>query len=377
MPIPAAIVDELESALRAGSYARRVEVLHCVTDLFVNTAKNITAEQVAVFDDVICRLASEIESKALAELSRRLAPISNAPAGIVRRLAWDDTVEVAGPVLAKSDRLTDDDLIKLAENKSQGHLDEIATRPMINEPVTDVLVELGDSQVANTLAGNSGACFSDTGLWQLVMRAEGDERLAQTIGGRSDIPPYLFRQLLIHATDKVRQKLLASTEGPSRAAIADILADISVQMRKGAISRHYAEAQLHMRALGQDTERIKTELLVLAAGRKLTKLIAALSVICALPIELVEQLVEDHNAFGLLVLCKAASLDWNIVHAVIRASAGADGARLSELDDASAAYRKLSTSTAQRALRFWQVKKAGYRGCDLAPELVQGALGPE
>src|SRR6266851_4512209 len=86
MPIPAAIVDELESALRAGSYARRVEVLHCVTDLFVNTAKNITAEQVAVFDDVICRLASGIESKALAELSRRLAPISNAPGGKFRRL---------------------------------------------------------------------------------------------------------------------------------------------------------------------------------------------------------------------------------------------------------------------------------------------------
>src|SRR6266851_1503067 len=359
MPIPAAIVDELESALRAGSYARRVEVLHCVTDLFVNTAKNITAEQVAVFDDVICRLASEIESKALAELSRRLAPISNAPAGIVRRLARDDTVEVAGPVLAKSERLTDDDLIQLAENKSQGHLDEIATRPTINEPVTDVLVELGDSQVANTLAGNSGACFSDTGLWQLVMRAEGDERLAETIGRRSYIPPHLFRQLLIHATDKVMQKLLASTQGPSRVAIAHILADISVQMRKGAISRHYAEAQLQMRALGQDTERIKNELLVLAADRKLTKLIAALSVICALPIELVEQLVEDHNVFGLLVLCKAAALDWNIVHAVIRASAGADGARLSELDDASAAYRKLSTSTAQRALRFWQAKKDG------------------
>src|SRR5207244_12940881 len=104
-------------------------------------------------------------------------------------------------------------------------------------------------------------------------------------------------------------------DGTSIVAISRRMVGISMQMRKSVISRHYAESQLHMRALGQDTERIKNELLILAADRKLTKLIAALSVICALPIELVEQLVEDDNVFGLLVLCKAASLDWNIVHA--------------------------------------------------------------
>jgi len=357
MKLSAIIVDELESALQAGSTDRRIEVLQQITDLFVTTAKDLGAEQIALFDDVIGRLASEIENTALAELSRRLAPISNAPAGIVRRLAWDDAVEVAGPVLANSERLSDGDLVELAESKGQEHLAQIAVRATVSEPVTDVLVERGDSHVATTLADNFGALFSKTGFWQLVMRAEGDDRLSEAIAGRPDIPPYLFRQLVIYATNKVKQKLLASADPDTKRAVAQIMADIAVQIRKNSISRDYAEAQLRVRSLGQDTERIKSELLIFAEQRKLPELIAALSLISAVPIELVERLIHNDNFFGLLVLCKAAALDWAIVHAVIMAPAGAEGARLAELGDASVLYMKLSGSSAQRALRFWQVNK--------------------
>jgi uncharacterized protein (DUF2336 family) len=357
MKLSAIIVDELEGALKAESTDRRMEVLQQITDLFITTSKDLNAEQIELFDDVITRLASAIENKALAELSRRLAPISNAPGRIVRRLAWDDAVEVAGPVLANSERLTEGDLMELAEKKGQEHLARIASRTTVSEPVTDVLVERGDSNVTTTLADNSGARFSQTGYWQLVMRAEGNDRLSEAIAGRSDIPPYLFRQLVLHATDKVKQKLLACAEPETKKFVAQIMADISAQIRKDAISRHYKEAQLHVRALGQDTERIKSELLLFAEQRKLPELIAALSLISAVPIELVEQLIHNDNCFGLLVLCKAAALDWSSVHAVIMATARTEGTRLSELGDASAVYMKLSGSSAQRALRFWQVNK--------------------
>jgi uncharacterized protein (DUF2336 family) len=357
MKLSAIIVDELESALKSGSTDRRMEVLQQITDLFVITAKDLSTEQIALFDDVIGRLASEIESKALAELSRHLAPISNAPGGIVRRLAWDDAVEVAGPVLATSERLTEGDLVGLAESKGQEHLAQIAVRATVSAPVTDILVERGNSHVASTVADNSGARFSETGFWQLVMRAEGDDQLSQAIAGRSDIPPYLFRQLVMHATDKVKEKLLALADPDTKRAVTRIMADMSAMIRKNSISRDYAEARLHVRALGQDTDRIKSELLIFAEQRKLPELIAALSLISAIPIDLVERLIHNENVFGLLVLCRAAALDWATVHAVIMAPAGAEGARLSELGDASAIYMKLTGSSAQRALRFWQVNK--------------------
>src|SRR4030088_128077 len=177
-----------------------MEVLQRITDLFVNNAKNFTTEQVALFDDVMGRLVKEIETRAVVELSKQLAPVPNAPAGIIRRLAWDDAVEVSGPVLAKSDRLTDGELVELAKTKSQMHLARIASRPALVEAVTYVLVEHGESEVAHMLAGNPGARFSETGLWQLVIRAKGDDRLSETVAGRCDIPPYLFRKILTQAT---------------------------------------------------------------------------------------------------------------------------------------------------------------------------------
>src|SRR5260370_3479942 len=102
MKLSPAIVDELESALRAGTTDRRIEVLHRITDLFVNNARNFTEEQIAVFDDVMSRLVREIEKTAIVELSRRLAPVPNVPAGITRPLAWDGTVEITCPGLATS-----------------------------------------------------------------------------------------------------------------------------------------------------------------------------------------------------------------------------------------------------------------------------------
>jgi uncharacterized protein (DUF2336 family) len=353
MSLSPAIVDELESALSAGPTGRRIEVLRRITDLFVHNAGIFTEEQIVLFDDVMGRLVIEIENLALVELSARLAPIPNAPAGIIRRLAWDDAVEVAGPVLAKSDRLTDGELIELAKTKGQAHLAQIANRTALVEVVTDVLVERGESEVANMLAGNPGARFSETGLWQLVIRAEGDDRLSETIAGRCDIPPYLFRKILTQATGKVRQKLLASAQPDSRRVIEQVLAGISVKFRKAAISRDYAEARRNVRSLGQDTERIKSALPVFAEQKKLAELIAALSLLVAAPIEAVEQLVHDDDVFGLLVLCKAAALDWATMHAIILARPGADGSHLSELDSASATYLKLTASSAQRVFRFW------------------------
>src|SRR3979490_3490911 len=146
MKLSPAIIDELENGLQAGATDRRMEVLQRITDLFVHNARDFTEEEIAWVDDVMGRVVREIENLALVELSRRLAPIPNAPGGIIRRLAWDDAVEVAGPVLAQSDRLTDGELIELAKTKSQMHLARIASRTALVEAVTDVLLEPGEPE---------------------------------------------------------------------------------------------------------------------------------------------------------------------------------------------------------------------------------------
>jgi uncharacterized protein (DUF2336 family) len=350
--VSVALIDEFDSALKIGSAARRIEVLQRITNLFVRGATNFTEQQTTLFDVIMGRLVSHIETRAIVELSERLAPIPTAPVGIIQRLAWDDAIEISGPVLANSDRLTDHELVRIAETKSQAHLARIATRARVSEPVTDVLVDRGDPEVATKVAANAGARFSETGILQLVMRAEDDDRLAETIGGRPDVPPHMFRQILMRATDEVRQRLLASARPDAKQAIIRILAEISAQVKESVISRDYAVAKLFVRALGHDIERIKTALPALANEKRAAELIVGLSVIAAVPIELVERLFYDDNVLGMLVLCKAVTLDWTIVQAIILAQPGASGP--GQLDEASASYLKLSRTSAQRLLRFWQ-----------------------
>jgi uncharacterized protein (DUF2336 family) len=357
MRLAPAIIDDLENALKVGSNVRRIEVLQRITDLFVSTAANITEQQGMLFDDVMGHLVCDIERRAVVELSMRLAPVPNAPVGIIRRLAWDDHIDVSGPILANSERLTDDDLVKIAETKSPAHLAQIATRARLNEAVTDVLVDRGDAKVANAVAANAGARFSATGMLQLVMRAEGDDTLTESIGKRADIPPHLFRQILTQATAKVRQRLLASAKPDARRAIEQILTQISVRLGSSVTSRDYAEAQRALRSLGQDTERTKTKILEFAKHRRLAELIAALSMLTAVPLELVERLIHDDNCLGTLVMCKALALDWTIVHAIIWARPVPDNLRKSQLDAAPADYHKFSVSSAQRLLRFWQTRQ--------------------
>ncbi len=114
------LIAEIEATLACGSPGKQTEILRRVTDLFLAGAGSYAEEHIDLFDGVISRLAATIESKARAELAHRLAPIANAPRDTVRRLAQDEEIAVAGPILSRSPRLTDDDLLAAAARRPPG-----------------------------------------------------------------------------------------------------------------------------------------------------------------------------------------------------------------------------------------------------------------
>src|SRR3569832_116229 len=125
------IIDEVESAIRAGSPEKGLATARRVTDLFLSSAGSFNDEQIALFDDVLARLIGTIELRAiadmgarvaLAEISMQLAPIAQAPPSVIRRLANKDEIRIAGPVLQESARLDDGELVKIASSKSEPHL---------------------------------------------------------------------------------------------------------------------------------------------------------------------------------------------------------------------------------------------------------------
>ena len=194
------LIVELERATNSGSPERCVETMRRVTELFLTGADRYSEEQVLLFENVLGLLVERIERRAREELSTQLALVDNAPIRVIRRLAQDDEIAVAEPVLRQSSRLSDSDLIEIARAKSQGHLLAISGRKIINPAVTDVLLDRGNREVIHKLANNAGASFSESGFTTLVLKAGADEHLAETVGLRLDVPSHLFQKLLTQAT---------------------------------------------------------------------------------------------------------------------------------------------------------------------------------
>ena len=328
-----------------------------VTDLFVGQSDMLSEEQADVFGGVLNNLIRHIEDRAVAELSARVAPIPNAPRETVRALARHDNIEISGPILTQSDRLTDNDLIEIATTKSQQHLASIAGRKSLNMNVTDVLVDHGDSAVAHRLARNSGARFSDTGMAKLVMRSDGDDRLTESLACRADVPPHHFQNLLTQATEAVRQKLLESAPPERRNVIKNVLSNISAQIAPQPVAAaRYFEAQRLMKNFSQDTELLKAKIFEFAVKKRLAEVIVGLSILSAVPVNDIDRLFSVSNAIGLMAVCRSVMLDWQSAWAVIMTSAAAASFQ-ANLDSLQEQYDTLSPQSAQRLLRFWQTRQ--------------------
>jgi uncharacterized protein (DUF2336 family) len=351
------LIPELEEVLQHGSRQKRVETLKRVTALFLDGASRYKEEHVDLFDDIFGRLIEEIETKARAELSSHLAPVRNAPVKVLRTLARDDDITVAGPVLKLAPRLAEVDLVEVAENKSQAHLRAISARRSLGEAVTDVLVRRGDREVARRLAGNRGARISAKGFSNLVQRAEDDGILAEKVGMRPDIPAPLFRDLLSKATAVVHRRLLASATPEMRAEICEVLTKVSKEVGARVGPRDYRAAQRLVLGLDRAGRMTEAALAAFCGEGKYEETVVGLAALAKVPINVADRLMSGDRPDPVLILCKAAGLSWSTVKAVIMARPDGGGTSSQGLDVAFANYGRLSASTAQRVVRFWQVRQ--------------------
>jgi uncharacterized protein (DUF2336 family) len=352
------LIPELEDVVQHGSRARRSDILQRVTALFRDGASRYDDAQVDLFGDVFSLLIEQIESQARAELAQHLAPLPNAPAKILRRLAGDDDIAVAAPVLTLSPRLSDTDLIDIAARKGQEHLRAISARRALGEAVTDVLVRRGDRDVARSVAGNRGARISPAGFFNLVERAASDGMLAETVGARPDIPPSMFRVLLEQATAIVHRRLLAVAAPQIRSSIGDVLAKVSEDVGARVGPRDYRAAQRIILGLSQAGGLNQAALVGFCGEGKHEEVVVALAALAKVQIEIVDRAMEGDRLDPALILCKAANLSWPAVRAAILLRSAGLGIGASDLDAAKVNYGRLSASTAQRVVRFWQVRQA-------------------
>lgn len=354
MGVPASLLPELEDVVQRGTSEKRAETLRRITSLFLEGSPRFNNDHVALFDDVIGCLIEEIEAKALAELARRIAPVNNPPPGVVRTLAESNDIAVAGPVLREA-KLDDLALMHIAETKGQAHLLALSMRKGLSEALSDILVARGDREVSRSIATNRQAHLSDNGFSTLVERAEQDSVLAERVGLRTDIPPRLFRQLLMQASDVVQKRLLAKAKAETQAEIRRELAKVTDEVGAKAAPRNYTAA-LAARAPHKERRVTEADIAEFARTGRYEETIAALATICAVPVEVVDRLMSGERTDPVLILARAAGFSWATVREVICSRPGLKPTA-QVLDAAYENFERLTAVTAQRVVRFWQVRQ--------------------
>ncbi len=352
------LIDQLEQAFEHQDIRHRADTLRRVTDLFLAGSGRYSGDQIELFDEVMSRLIEEIDVSARAAFGHRLATVPHAPPRVMRGLALDDAIEVAGPVLMHSERLDEPTLVESARTKGQEHLLAISRRRIIAEPVTDVLVERGDRRVAVSTAANAGARFSDFGYSTLVRRARGDGELALAVWIRPEIPRQHLLQLFAQASETVRQKLGAA-DHTRVAGLQDLIAEASnrIQTEIRALSNDYLAAKTRITALHRAGNLDHAQLAQFAREGKFDDTTIALSVLADVPIGVVERAVASGRTEQLLVLAKAIGAGWDTAKAILLLQAGAKGSSTEQLDQCCATFARLQQETAKKALRFYRLRE--------------------
>lgn len=348
-----AFLSELEEALAHGPADRRAKTLRRVTDLFVFGSSHFSGDHVALFDGVFNHLIADIETSARAALADRLAALQNAPPAVIRTLAFDDEINVAGPVLASSGQLDNASLVENARTKSQDHLLAISKRPALAETVTDVLVERGSRDVALSTVRNAGASFSETGYIRLVKRSEGDDELARSVGSRPEISRQHFLKLLSTASKAVRLALEAAH--PEIAGdVQNVVAEIAtkIQAKAATASRDYGAAQALVESLRAANKLSESDVDAFARGGKFEETAVALAIMCTLPIDVVERAMVLDREETILIVAKAIGLSWPTAKAILFLCAGKGGLASDTLEKCRTVYHNLKRETALQVVKF-------------------------
>ncbi len=347
---------DLDEAVSRGTPESRKRALWHTTDLMITGG--YSDDEIWTFGEVIGRLADEIEVAARVQLSRQLARFDQAPVNIIHKLAFDDEIEVAGPILRESERLEPYALVANACTKGQTHMLAIAQRKSIDEEVTDVLVTRGNQDVVKSVATNNGARFSDFGFLHMIQRAEGDSILAEQLGLRQDIPRHIFQQLIAKASDDVKKRL--ADERPDmtdqiQSSVSDVAGEL--QSKFGPVSRSHFVAKrvvATQHRLGNLNEK---SIALYATSHKLEEVTIGLSLLCALPGDVIERALFDKNREMLLILAKALDFSWPTIMALLFLGAKDHRITAKDLKDLESEFGRLNVATSRSVLQFYQSRK--------------------
>jgi uncharacterized protein (DUF2336 family) len=353
------LISELSNAIDRGTAESRARALDYLTDMLLSASDTFSVQQADLLDELFLRLSLHIEQETRRILAVRLADSSRAPRKIMAALALDDEIEVARPVLTRSERIDEPTLLKVVTIKGQDYLLAVSDRRIISPAITDVLVRRGDQGVLLNTARNSGAAFSTQGYKRLVERSHNDDSLTQCVGARADIPNYLFAELVTKASQFARDTLIAlhpDFAAEIRQTTAEVAGVLRTTPRPGI--RNYAAAENRVAELKAEGRLGVNALESFARSKQFEETVVALAVMAAVSPEIVERAMMQEQLDLIIMIARTADLPWPSASLVLLLRSDILGLADPPLEQLHINFERIKPAIAQQAVRLFVARKS-------------------
>jgi uncharacterized protein (DUF2336 family) len=276
-------------------------------------------------DEVLQILVCDQVTRVRQVIAETLKDVADAPPEIIRLLARDCELVVAGPVLECSPVLSDQDLLEIiAQTPIAGAVAAIARRPGLPQPVADAIGAGVDETAIAALLANPSAQIREETLDRIVDRAAHVAAWHRPLVERPRLSSGIAKKLAGFIADHLlrllseRRDLDAATtaavasvvkrrlgNGEARAPTAAAPAGTATSKTEDALAR-----ARQLRIHGKLDEAV----VLAAAGNDRTFARAALSVLAELPLEVVDRVLAAHSPKGVTALAWKSGFAMRAAH---------------------------------------------------------------
>lgn len=350
--------DELFELARNKTNEGRESLFAMVSDLFFNEDRVLSDRERALMGEILRRLVHAVEMSVRRNLSMRMAERTDAPHDLIVDLANDD-IEVAHPILLRSDVLQDTDLIEVIRHRTMEHQLSVAARRSVSEDVAEALVDTGNEDVIATLLHNNGAGLSREVMKYLVGESKRVDRYQNPLVQRCDLPPDLAQRMYWWVTAALRKHIVGNftIDANDLDVALDEATDGALKKEAKAVEKPDEAEALVDRLV--DLGELTPGLLVRSMGQGEVALFeTGLARLAGLRRQLVRRILYEPGGEGLAILCRALGIERevfsNIFHLSRKAKDVKDTPDSKEIENVLSFFDKTKQWDAAKVLKRWQ-----------------------
>ncbi len=299
-------LEQLITLARDKSDESRAALVTGIGDLYSGASLAVTSNGRVVMAEIIRKLLRDVEVSVRRALAERFADTPEAPHELVVMLAHDE-IDVACPILIKSEVLRDAELIEVIEQRTMEHQLAVAMRPRVSESVSDALVATDNEKAITTLLSNEGAQISEGTMTGLVEQSRRVNSYQVPLAGRRDLSPALARKLCWWVSAALRKQILKDFEidpdeldDTIEGAVEDVTLRSIVSLEKQMEQR---------RALAASQTNPGPTLTMLLERGEVPNFLDTFVKISGLTLTVIRKMVFESGGEGLAVTCKAVGID--------------------------------------------------------------------